>query len=928
MIEVTDRARHSLTLPGHDQDLTAIWAFVDEFPAHGGVMLLSGEPGIGKSALLEAAAGLAAASGHRVLRAAGAEREEVDFAVLNQLLLPLRADLGRLGCGQRDVLDVALGFRPGPVCDQLVVANAVLALLLAAAASRPLLLIVDNLPWVDRATALVLGFVARRLRGNPVGLVTAERSGSSRLFDLGAADHEVRPLDDDAARRLVTTRHPDLAPGVRRRIVREARGNPLALLELAAGLSAPQRTARTPLPACLPLSGRFRALVAARVAALPPAAGYLLLLAVLEGTGDLALLHAAAAGDCQASDLACAVQAGLAQVDEAAQRVVVPHPLIRSAVLELAGGGQVRRAHLALAARLSGQPERRAWHLAGAVTSPDGGEAGAEGHGRRAHPRPDSGDAGQARRLAVAAYLSAGVTGDLGAAETLLADARRAWPGSAWPAETALATALVLLHGDGDAAGAHRLLLRAVAAARGDGAGPRHAEEALKLLGTVTRLSGLPAHRKSLDRLIAESGPDERAAVRRALGPLPGQTLPGQTLPGQTAGKTTAGKTTASGPDETAGALASQAEPAEIVRIAAASALTDGLPDCRQALRRVARPEPDGSVGTPGLQARVLLALESYQTGQWDEARRLAEAAADQGARRGYQLVRRQAQTVLAFVAASRGDAQSARVLADDIARWAAPRGLASLLAGAQYAGVLAALAQADFPAVYQQAAAISPAGGIPAHEPFAPWVLLDLVEAALRTGRPGEATAHVQAVQRAGLAAVSSRLALLSAAAQAMTAPDDEAADRFDRALAADAAGRWPFERARVHLLAGERLRRTRALTAARVHLAAAADEFRRLGAPTWADRAASTLRATGQAPQRVDRRGHPLLTPQELEIAQLAAAGLSNREIAGRLFISHRTVASHLFRIFPKLGITSRAALGRVLPHDEAGLASLSGQ
>jgi DNA-binding NarL/FixJ family response regulator len=206
--------------------------------------------------------------------------------------------------------------------------------------------------------------------------------------------------------------------------------------------------------------------------------------------------------------------------------------------------------------------------------------------------------------------------------------------------------------------------------------------------------------------------------------------------------------------------------------------------------------------------------------------------------------------------------------------------------------------------------------------------VLLDLVEAALRTGRPGEATAHVQAVQRAGLAAVSSRLALLSAAAQAMTAPDDEAADRFDRALAADAAGRWPFERARVHLLAGERLRRTRALTAARVHLAAAADEFRRLGAPTWADRAASTLRATGQAPQRVDRRGHPLLTPQELEIAQLAAAGLSNREIAGRLFISHRTVASHLFRIFPKLGITSRAALGRVLPHDEAGLASLSGQ
>src|ERR1700761_3202818 len=260
MIEVTGRAHHSLSLAGRDQDLAAIAAFVDEFPAHGGVMPVSGEPGIGKSTLLAVAAELAALAGHRVLRAAGAEREDVDFAVLNQLLLPLRSGLGWLGA-QRDVLDVALGFRPGPGCDQLVVANVVLALLLQAAAARPLLLIVDDLPWVDRASALVLGFVARRLHGSPVGLVTAERSGAPRLFDPGVPDYEMRALDDDAASRLVTTRHPDLAPGVARRIVTEARGNPLALLELPAGLSAPQRAARAPLPAFLPLSGRFRALV-------------------------------------------------------------------------------------------------------------------------------------------------------------------------------------------------------------------------------------------------------------------------------------------------------------------------------------------------------------------------------------------------------------------------------------------------------------------------------------------------------------------------------------------------------------------------------------------------------------------------------------------------------------------------------------------
>ena len=150
------------------------------------------------------------------------------------------------------------------------------------------------------------------------------------------------------------------------------------------------------------------------------------------------------------------------------------------------------------------------------------------------------------------------------------------------------------------------------------------------------------------------------------------------------------------------------------MRIASASAFADRLPDCRQALRRVARPEPGGSVGPPALQASILLALEAYQTGQWDEAWRLAETTAGAVRRRGYQLLRQQAQTVLALVAACRGDAETAQALADEITRWAAPRGLTSLLAGAHYACALAALAQSDFPAAYQQAARISPAGRHP----------------------------------------------------------------------------------------------------------------------------------------------------------------------------------------------------------------------
>jgi len=151
------------------------------------------------------------------------------------------------------------------------------------------------------------------------------------------------------------------------------------------------------------------------------------------------------------------------------------------------------------------------------------------------------------------------------------------------------------------------------------------------------------------------------------------------------------------------------------------------------------------------------------------------------------------------------------------------------------------------------------------------------------------------------------------------MIAPDEEASALFDLALASEDAGRWSFDRARVRLLYGERLRRVRAVTLARVQLSAALDEFRRLGAASWADRAAAELRAAGLVTQEAGRYGHQLLTPQELEIARLATAGLSNKQIADRLFLSRRTVGSHLYRMFPKLGITSRAALGKVLPPDE---------
>ena len=243
------------------------------------------------------------------------------------------------------------------------------------------------------------------------------------------------------------------------------------------------------------------------------------------------------------------------------------------------------------------------------------------------------------------------------------------------------------------------------------------------------------------------------------------------------------------------------------------------------------------------------------------------------------------------------------------------------LQAGARYACVLAALAQSDFQAAYHHATRISPAGQLAAHEPHAAWVMLDLVEAALRTDRGSEAAAHVRAMQEAGVAAVSPRLALLAGAAAAMVAGEEQAIGEFGRALAIRDAERWPFDLARVHLLCGERLRRARGMTEARVHFVAALETFRRLGARTWAERAAQELRATGQTRPRGERHDREALTPQELEIARLAASGLSNKQIGNRLFLSHRTVGAHLYRIFPKLGIASRAALRDALPHQPAG-------
>jgi DNA-binding CsgD family transcriptional regulator len=917
-------------LVGREDDLAVIRAFVYEPSARGRALLLSGEPGVGKSALLDAAEEMASIAGIRVLRAAGAEFDDLSFSALNQLLLPTRASLSRLDDLQRNALNRALGFSDGPACDPLVVSNATLAMLSQAAAGRPLLLIVDNLQWMDRASAKVLAFAARRLTGGPVALIGATRTGAEHLFDLGIPGYEVQPIDADSAVRLVADRFPDLTPSVRQRILAEARGNSLALLELPAALSDLQRSGLAALPSVLPLSRRLRAVFSSRVSALPEATRYLLLLAVLEGTGDLGLLRAAAAGRCEI-DLDAAEQGGLVRVDATAHRVIFSHPLIRSAVTDLSASADLRRGHLALAAHLGDQPERKAWHLAAAAVEPDEGTACLLE--QVARQMQDRGDAIRAvamlvraaqlkphhrdrsRLLAEAAFMSATVTGELSLVPRLLAEARRAAaaepgraPGTGASLHAAVADACLVLNGADDIDSVHRLLADAISAWP---AAPQGSSTALiatlHTLLTVCAAGGRAELWEPLEAALAGLAPGGRAELdllvrthadpaRSAIGIL-------RQLDAAIAG------------------LSPETGQWRTLVVGAAAARTDRLAGCRGALWRVAHDGHEGGAVLPAISALTLLCLDSFLTGAWDEAWQAGGDCLRACQAYGHSSGAWAAREHLAMIAAARGDDELVREATGEMLQWAMPRGLTLARMAVHRVNSLAALGRGDFEEAYREAARISPPGMLASHVPHALWAVLDLVEAAVRTGRHQEAAAHVAAAREARIAEISSRLALLVTASAALAAPADLAGELFEQSLGIRGADLWPFEFARVQLAFGEHLRRARAPGDARIQLCAALAAFRALGARPWAERAANELRAARLTPTKAEYHRMPVLTAQEHQIASLAAAGLTNKQIGQRLYLSPRTVGSHLYRAFPKLGVSSRAGLRDALTAHASG-------
>jgi DNA-binding CsgD family transcriptional regulator len=834
------------TLIGRERDQHLLGSLIDAAADRGAALVLAGDPGIGKTALLQWSATEAESRAALVLRATGIDADGPRFSGFTRAGVPLMAHADALTATHREALGVALGLAEGPPPATTTVAQGVLGLLRAASARGPVLLVADDVQRFDPASAEVLEFLAARLAGRRIGLLIGSRGGAG---PAGLARHDLAPLDAPASETLLRARFPALAPDVRRRVLDEARGNPLALLELPAALSSSDG-----LPAVLPLTARLRAVFAADVDRLPAETRDLLLLAALDTTADLHVLRSAA-GMPVLEKLAPAERERIVRIDEERHHLAFRHPLTRSAVIETSTAAQRRLAHRALAGALADHPDERARHLAASADQPDeevsaqleecadrlmhrGDAAGAVAALTRAGDlSPAPGDRG--RRLAEAALIAARDTWQLDLARRLL-DRVRDTPHGPSPALHA-ATAITMVNGDHDIDTVHRMLV-----STGDSD---------SVLAEVCLFGGRPELFPPLEVILTRLTPGLRLQVATHYDPAR------RALPALAA------------LDAAIASLHESTDPEDLLRIPAAAIYVDRLSGCREILRR----QIAGPAAGRATVARITLWADAFWSGRWNEADRLSADSAAVCASTGAALWGQFANYQVALLAAARG--RPSDVLAAGLIAWGRSRGarLAEVLGW--HVRALAAIARQDYEQAYRNAAAISPPGELPPYQATALLVAFDLVEAAVHTGRYEEARAHVAAMRSHDLPLISPRLALLTHAAAGL-AHDDAAS--FEQALAVPGAERWPFDRARVLLAQGS--------------VAAARDLFEELGARPWAARLRPSLDA---------------LTPQELQIAELAAAGLTNKEIGSKLNLSPRTVSTHLYRLFPKLGVTSRAAL-----------------
>jgi DNA-binding CsgD family transcriptional regulator len=899
-------------LIGREDEIARVDALLDRVRDRGGTLVIRGEAGIGKSALLDRARGRASSLGARTLATVAVESEsELAFAGLHQLLAPIARRIEGLADPQRQALDAAFGVDDLVEPDPFRVALAAYQLISDAADSSPLLLIADDAQWLDRSSLDVLTFVARRLDNEPVAFIAGLRDGfSTALEEAGLPILELDRLSASDSERLLDRVASGLSPHARGRVLAEAAGNPLGLVELARVM--PQDGAPVELLSPAALTARLERAFGARLVGLGEDTRLLLLAAALDGRASIEELLSAATrvrgNEVALAALDGAAARGLSQAHGSEVRFA--HPLIRSAVQSTAPPGQ-RLAMYAALAEVVHDPERRLWHRAASAVGHDDELASALGEQaqvarrrgavmvaaaaleRAAMLTADPGRKGERLVRAAELVYDLGrvdvVSRFLREAETLelgpLDAARMAWlqqmiSGDVWvekgAAKTFVTTAGQLLAG-GDPDAAMRSLVPIAHRCWWTRPRPRTRQYVVDAAQGI----GLPDDDPRLLVVIALANPELTApSVRRRVGRL---------------------------------RLQEMTDPVAAMYVGiAAEKAGDFAAGSRFLARAVERLRGQGRLGML-TQALVHYAWAATYAGDWEAAEGAgAEAAvlARDTRQPQFGLI---GQLVGALAAALRGrQTDLDAVLAGPERALTAMKG-GPLLAPAHLARGAAALSEGRHDDAFRALWPVFDEDDLSYHS-FMRWpAVLDLVEAGGRgehAAQVAKATGELEEIARRCEPPIL-RAGLVCA--RPLVSDDDHAEALFVAALGKESQG-YPFLRARTLFSFGRWLRRHRR-SAARAPLRDAIGLFDALGATRWSERARQELRATGEkiGPRTPDARDR--LTAQELQIAELAAAGLSNREIGERLFLSHRTIGSHLYRIFPKLGITARAQLRSAL-------------
>ena len=900
---------------GRELEIAVVEKVVDRVAERGGALVIGGEPGIGKTSLLTVARRRARASGVRVLEATGVQSEaDLPFCGLHQLLAPVLDRLERLPTGQAQALSAAFGLIDVPVADPFLIALATLGLLAETAELTPVLLLCEDAQWLDQPTADVLSFVARRVESEPIALLMALRAGSPGPLDSADLPHLApQRLDESAAEALLLERRAELSPRARRRVLRIAHGNPLALMELPEEPATAHLAGWDAVDEPISLTARLERAFASQQAGLHADTRGLLLVAAADEEVPLSQLLAAASmmvgRRVAETTLAPAVAAGLARIEDG--RICFRHPLIRSAIYQSATTGQRRGVHAALAAVLSEQPDRQTWHRAAGCLGPD--EQVAAELARLASPL--------ARR---------GATTTAAAALERSAELSR----SADERVERLLGAAELRFELGQAAAVERLVL---AAQEADPTARQRARMTWLREIFTDGIPGDPAPVLSLsaaaERCSAEGEVDLPLKLLLGAGLRSWWRDPGESVRERVAAVADRVQTSPLDPRLVAivAVCASVSRGSETIeRLSALD--RSGLTDPQAAYLAGMSAHAVGhyelaakffDIAKIGLRAQGRLALlcQALTMSAWDQISLSEWMPAAAAAEEGWRIANETGQPIWsagagiarALLAGVRGDADRAEQLVVEAEATTIPRGLSALQCVGALARGVTALGQGRHDEAFHLLRRMFDPADPAYHRTDRFMGIGYLADAALQGGQREFARARLRELEGLSAVTCSPALRLGVIYARPILAADDDAEELYQVALTE--LGGWPFMHARLRLAYGAWLRRQRRIAESRAPLRAALATFETLGARAWVTRAGRELAASGDLTRERAEYVRDELTPQELQIAQMAATGLSNREIAQQLYLSPRTVATHLYRVFPKLAITSRSQLRAAL-------------